>query len=188
MYRPGTFYVRADVFYQTLINSAGGEMVWLGGHRAFDRFDNYHLHIAMIASPSNENWYNRFYNLDEDFTRWGLRYGFISGSMGSGNSTNGSVNAMNYFNRPNLQFWNHLFSGSGMIEELFLGQEYFMDNYSRTFPWNAFWINSTSFTIGLLNAVGLEHRLSVEQIGRAIGIDNAFALQNFGVRGNSGEC
>jgi len=131
-----------------------------------------------------------FYGLNASFTRWGLRYAFISGGGEPGTGfwgfnpvrTIGQINANNYHERANRQFWNHLSSGVGIATNLFAGIRYFMDNHSRTFPYSARWTNSTSFTIGLVNAVGLSHGLSAEQVRQAWGINNAFAPRYFGIR------
>jgi len=63
---------------------------------------------------------------------------------------------------------------------LFAGLDYFMHNHSRTFAYSGFWTNSTSFIIGLTNAMGLNHGLSSTQIANSRGINNAFAARYFG--------
>jgi len=177
----GTIMVRADTFYNTIVGAAGGEMVFLGGHGAFGgTFSAYHMHIAMFVSPSNEHYYNMFHDEDADFTRWGLRFAYISGTMGFPLRTVGSINEANYMERADRQFWHHLSSGVGTATALLAGYEHFRDNHNLTFPYNGRWTNSTSYTIGLVNAVGLNHGLSAEQRARAWGFNNAFSARHFG--------
>jgi len=162
-------------------------MVFLGGHTAnFPFVSAYFMHIAMIVSSAHEDLYNKFKDRNEDFTSWGLRFMFLSGGAGAGfgginpGRTIGHVNISNYFQREDRRFWNHLYSDAGMIQQLFAGRNYFMDNHSRTFPYSGRWTNSTSFTIGLVNAMGLNHRLTPAQIANSWGINNAFDARYFG--------
>jgi len=172
--------VRADVFYRAFVNAAGGEMAFLGGHGAFDGlFNAYHMHIAMFAA-SGTDAYNRLHGENSEFTRWGLRFGFVSGTMGGFFRNHGSVNEANYMERADRRFFNHLSSGVGTTSALFTGYRHFMDNHSSTFVWNGRWTNSTSFTIGLVNAAGFNHGLSSAQVERAWGFNNAFAARYFG--------
>ena len=191
-FRGGRMHVRADVFYSTLVNAAGGEMTFLGGHGAFGgTFNAPHVFIAIFASPNNAHYYNMFYQLDPEFTRWGLRFAYISGTgeLGAmrvppytsiGMRTRGGINNNIYHDRPNLQFMNHLSSGIGMATQLFEGHSHFMRYHSNTFAWNGRWTNSTSFTIGLVNAMGLNHGLSAAQVRSTWGINNAFDARFFG--------
>ena len=84
--------------------------------------------------------------------------------------------------RADRQFFHHLSSGVGTAMGLFTAFDYFDDNHRRTFAYSGFWTNSTSFTIGLVNAMGLNHGLSSTQIANARGFDNAFAPRYFGRR------
>ena len=153
-------------------------MTFLGGHTAnIPGTNDFHMHIAMFVARGHAFYY------DDAFagnTRWGLRYAFISGTMGGFFRTQGDINRDSYLERANRQFWNRIHTGVGMVEQLFAAHDYFMKNHSSTFPWNGVWTNSTSFTIGLVNAVGLNHGLTSAQIARARGIDNAFAARYFG--------
>ena len=171
-YVSGNGWTHPDLIHNT-------EMIFLGGHGAFNgRFRAYHMHIAMFVSSGSSWWYHEaFVN---NTTRWGFRYAYISGTMGGFFRTEGAINAADYMGRANRQFWNHLYSGNGMVQQLFDGFHYFDDNHRRTFAYSGRWTNSTSFTIGLVNAVGLNHGLSSEQVARAWGINNAFDARYFG--------
>ena len=187
--RNGLVHVRADTFYSSVVNAAGGEMIFLGGHGAFDgRFQAYHMHIAMFVAYGHAFYGTRDFRYN---TRWGLRYAFISGGaqttlanilLGPAVSTVGVINSNAYLERADRRFWNHLHSGTGMVQQLFNAHNHFMDNYSRrrAFAYTGRWVNSTSYTIGLVNAVGLNHGLSSEQVARAWGINSAFAPRFFG--------
>ena len=172
--------VRADIFYQAFINAAGGEMVFLGGHGAFfGIFTAPHLHIAMFAAPGTDG-YNSLLEAGSNLTRWGLRHGYISGTMGGFARTRGQINGSAYMTRANRQFFNHLSSNVGTITALFDGYVHFRDNHNSTFAYSGRWTNSTSYTIGLVNAMGLNHGLSATQVRQAWGINNAFAARYFG--------
>ena len=170
----------AFTFYNALVNAAGGEMVFLGGHGAFGgTFNAPHLHIAMFAASGTDG-YNALIEAGSDLTRWGLRYGYISGTLGGFVRTRGQINGDDYMTRANRQFFNHLSSDVGTITALFAGFNYFETNHNNTFAYNGRWTNSTSYTIGLVNAMGLNHGLSATQVRQAWGINNAFAAQFFG--------
>ena len=162
-------------------------MTFLGGHGAFGgRFSAPHMFVAMFVSPTHQYYYNMFYEWEDTFTSWELRFGFFSGGGAPGFGginpvrTIGQENATNYLLRPDLLFWNHLSSDIGAVTSLNDGNRHFMGNHSRTFPYSGRWTNSTSFTIGLVNAVGLNHGLSAEQVRSAWGINNAFDARYFG--------
>ena len=178
-----TFMVRADTFYSTIVGAAGGEMVFLGGHGAFGgTFSAYHMHIAMFIS-GGDFWDDRAFANNE---RWGLRYAFISGTMGFPMRTVGAINNDSYLVRANRSFFNHLYSGTGMVQQLFSGHNHFMDNHRRTFAYSGLWTNSTSYTIGLVRSMGLSHGMSPAQIASSRGINNAFAPRYFGRLGRKG--
>ena len=176
----GHIQVRADFFYSTIVGAAGGEMSFLGGHGAFGgRFEAYHMFVAMFAAPGSDA-YSILQGAGGN-TRWGLRYGFISGGMGGFFNTIGEVNRADYLVRENRQFFHHLSSSVGTTATLFAGYRYFMANHSRTFAYSGRWTNSTSFTIGLVNSSGLYHGLSQAQRDRAWGFNNAFRFRYFGM-------
>ena len=85
-----------------------------------------------------------------------------------------------YMTRANRQFFHHLSSGPGTGAALFAGFDHFKDNHNNSFAYNALWTNSTSYTIGLVNAVGLNHGLSSAQIARSRGINNAISARHLG--------
>ena len=155
-------------------------MTFLGGHTAnLPLTDAYHMHIAMFVARGHDFFTTEHFRYN---TRWGHRCAFISGTAGGFLRTVGAINNDTYLERANRQFWNHLYTGVGMVEQMFDARNYFMNYHSRTFPWNGRWTNSTSFTIGLVNAMGLNHGLSSAQVARATGIGNAFAARYFGIR------
>ena len=173
-------------FITNTILRGGPEMILLGGHRAFDRFNAFHLHITMFASPASE-FYLKFYGWDSAFTILGLRYAFLSGTgtpgfrgIRPGMFSESTINNINYHNRANLQFIHHIHSGVGMVEALYFAHNHFMSYHNRSFPWNAGWTNSTSITLGLLGAVGLDHQLTAEQQRRAAGINRTIPPRYFG--------
>jgi len=175
-----SFFIRADLFYSTIVGAAGGEMAFLGGHNAnIPGFSAYHMHIAIFAAYGTDV-YSRLLEEGPDSTRWGLRYGFISGTAGGFSRTRGGVNLDTYMTRANRQFFNHIASGAGTGTDLLSGLDHFMGNHSNAFPWNGRWTNSTSFTIGLVNAMGHEHGLSSTQRANSWGINNAFSARYFG--------
>jgi len=192
--------VRADLFYRTIVNAAT-EMIFLGGHRAFDTFNAYHLHIAMFMSPDRFDYLSQNGNpshLAYFGTKWGgVRFAFLSGagtpgfswSRGAGLFAESGVNLNNYFERSNLQFFNHIHTGTGKIERLFNAHTHFSTYYSRNFFWGAIPIpmdpwsaNSTSVALGLLNAAGLDPGFTTEQQRRAIGRGSTIPSGFFGVR------
>jgi len=179
--------VRADTFYRSIVRAAGGEMVFLGGNNANIQLpggNDFHMHIAMFALPGTDG-YNALIEAGlegSDSTRWGLRFGYISGTAGGFARTRGQINGDDYMTRADRQFFNHLSSDAGTITALFAGFDYFEANHNNTFSYSGLWTNSTSYTIGLVNAVGLNHGLSSAQIARSRGIDNAFAPGFFGKR------
>ena len=76
----GAWQIRADLFYSSIVAAPGGEMTWLGGHiNNLGITSDYHMHIAMFAAPGTDA-YNRLRLENASSTRWGLRYGFISGT------------------------------------------------------------------------------------------------------------
>jgi RHS repeat-associated protein len=190
----GTFMVRADTFYQAIVRAAGGEIAFLGGHTAnIPGASAYHMHIAIFAAhvrDADNIAYNRLRRAGSENIRWGvIRYGYISGGssslIGLGGRTHGQINAttpqgITYMTRANRQFFHHLGSGAGTGANLFGGLDHFMDNHSNSFWWSGRWTNSTSFTIGLVNAMGHSHGLSATQIANSWGIDNAFSARHFG--------
>jgi len=186
--------VRADTFYSTIVYAAT-EIIFLGGHPGFDRFDAYHMHVSMFVSPRSR-FYNHvaFSGEDSNDPGWGnVRFASISGVgqprvIMAGHPprpiptlfAESRVNNQNYLDRNYLRFLNHLHTGTGMVQQLFDAHDYFYRFHRRRFAWNGFWTNSTSVTIGLVNAVGLDHGLSAEQQARATGFDNAILAQYFG--------
>jgi len=181
----GTFMVRADTFYKTIVDAAGGEMVFLGGNNANIQLpggSDFHMHIAIFAAHCADGTtaYNRLLEENPDNTRWGLRFGYISGTAGGFLRTRGQINGDTYMTRANRQFFHHLSSGPGTGTALFAGFDHFWNNHNNTFVYSGLWTNSTSYTIGLVNAVGLNHGLSSAQIERSRGINNAIAARHFG--------
>jgi len=72
----------------------------------------------------------------------------------------------------------------GMAGSLFNAHGHFEAHHSWTFqytPAGMSGFNSTSVTIGLLNAVGLDHRLSGSDRTRSVGINNPVPSRFFGV-------
>ena len=185
----GGISVRADLFYQTVLAAAGGEIAFLGGHTAnIPGASAYHMHIAIFAvqiRDADNIAYNRLRRAGSENIRWGvIRYGYISGGssslIGLGGRVIGGVNTSSYTTRANRQFFHHLGSGVGTGANLFGGLDHFMANHNRAFWWSGRWTNSTSFTIGLVNAMGHSHGLSATQIANSWGIDNAFSARHFG--------
>jgi len=183
----GRMQVTATAFYSAVVAAAGGEMTFLGGHNANiqapwgDRND-FHMHIAIFAAHCvyGTTAYNRLREENPNATRWGLRFGFISGTGGGFARTRGQINGDTYMTRRNRQFFHQLSSGPGTGLALFAGYDFFYRNHNNTFVYSGLWTNSTSYTIGLVNAVGLNHGLSSAQIARSRGINNAFAPRFFG--------
>jgi len=189
--RNDRIHVRADVFYSSVVNAAR-EITFLGGHSAFNVFPAYHLHISMFVSPNSAFYNNPYFRMNN---RWGnVRYAFLSGAGEFGYSLYhfgfihavSRVNSNHYLSRDGLRFINHLHTGTGVIRDLFAAHEHFAANYSRRFPWNPIPIpgiggaNSTSITIGLLNAVGLNHGLTSAHQRRAVGIGSTVHPRFFG--------
>ena len=174
--------VRADTFYSTVVNAAT-EMIFLGGHHAFGGLPAYHLHVSMFVSP------NSYFFTHPDFieTGWGnVRLATISGTGEFGISRNilhavSAINSSHYITRDNLLFKNHLHTGEGMVQQLFNAHEHFGRFHNRRFmytPAGLLGRNSTSVTIGLLNAVGLDHGMTGRP--RAVGIQSAIGSIFFG--------
>jgi len=175
----GRMMVRADTFYSAIVNAAT-EIIFLGGHNAFDILPAYHLHVSMFVSRDSAFHANAYFT-----ERWsGVWHATLSGTGVLGLSRNlygiyavSQVNSSDYFNRNNLRFINHLHTGVGMVEQLFNAHDHFTTYHSRRFGYGPAGVtinrvNSTSITIGLLNAVGLDHGLTPAQQRRAVGIQS----------------
>jgi len=172
----GTYFVRADVFYRTIVEAAGGEIIFLGGHGAFvERNPALHIHIVMFTTSDD------FFNNSAFNTRWdGVRFATISGHgewalSPLGWWTISQVNRQPYLDRAGLRVLNHIHTGPGKIKELFEAHEHFNDYYNRSFvyrpaPLEEGHFNSTSIIISMLNAVGLEHGLTATLRLQAVGI------------------
>ena len=177
-------YVRADTFYSTVVNAAR-EMVFLGAHGGVARHNPVpHLHISMFISENSRYWSDSAF---ADNTRWGnVRFATISGGASRSIHVISVINSMNYLDRAGLRFVNHLYTGTGMITQLFEAHNHFMDNHSRSFNYallparRAPAFNSTSMVISLLNAIELDHRMTNSQRRFAIGIGSEIHPRNFG--------
>ena len=138
----------------------------------------------MFVSENSSYWNHDAF---EGSTRWGsVRFATISGGASRSIHAISEVNRREYLDRAGLRFINHLHTGTGMITQLFEAHNHFMDHHSSRFPYAplptrgspAF--NSTSITISLLNAVGLDHRMSSSQQRWAVGMGSHIHSRYFG--------
>jgi len=124
--------VRADVVYPGIVHAAGGEIVFLGGHRAFYGhpilFGSLHTYLKMFVSERSNHWGGDYFgdthdlddNPRENTTRWGLQFATLSGIAPEGSSGIMRI----YGNAPyDLRFDNtvlmqHLSSDVGAIDDL----------------------------------------------------------------------
>ena len=169
-------------------------MIFLGAHGGVVRRNPVpHLHISMFAAPGTDA-YARFYGLNANNVRWGnVRYGFISGSARGGRTGNryavSEINRLSnnrsYLERPGLQWINHLYTGIGMVSQLFAAHSHFDTNHGTSFryfpiPLTRSQFNSTSITISLLDSVGLSHGMSPSQQRWARGANRHISAEHFG--------
>ena len=178
---------RGGSFVTDTVMRGSSEMVTLGGHSAFGFMPAPHLHISMFITSRSSSWWDSEYFSGNSLLGDTIRFATISGTgelgltwrLGVGYLTS-EVNRRRYFERDNLLFVNHLYSGSGMVQGLFEAHNHFSTYYNRRFGYTAN-RNSTSVVVGLLNAVGLDHGFTEEQERRALGTNRAIRPRFFGV-------
>ncbi|MCL2578345.1 MAG: hypothetical protein FWE27_09945 [Defluviitaleaceae bacterium] len=124
--------VRADAFYRRIVNAAGGEVVFLGGHLAFDGnpilFGSLHTYVKMFVSQASNHWGNGYFGAPHDLyhddrentTKWGLQFATLSGIAMEGNSGIMHIhgNAPYDLRFDNTAIMQHLYSGVGAIDDL----------------------------------------------------------------------
>ncbi|MCL2576487.1 MAG: hypothetical protein FWE27_00345 [Defluviitaleaceae bacterium] len=124
--------VRADVFYPRIVNAAGGEIVFLGGHRAFYGhpilFGSLHTYVKMFVSERSNHWGRGYFgdaldlegNPRENTTRWGLQFATLSGIVPSGGLDIMLIhgNAQYDLRFDNTVLKRHLSSEVGAIDDL----------------------------------------------------------------------
>jgi hypothetical protein len=152
------------------------EMIMLGAHGAFaGAVSVYHMHIAMfVTEESRSVWENEAFQEFNSLLGGSIRVAYISGGMPVRPYLALELNRQDYINRRNLfgridepYFVNHVFSGTGMANQLLDAQVFFEREGGPNFRYwavpGAHWgdvYNSTSVTISLLNALDLEHGIS----------------------------
>lgn len=196
--RDGRMHVRADTFYSAIVGEAQ-EIMFLGGHPAMDRAPAAHMNISMFMSSGRYNHLTRsgaprYLAYFSDNIRWGsVRYAHISGGATNENwqaaipfvtTAISTANREAYLDRSGLMFLNHLYTGTGMVTQLFAAHHHFMDNHSARFrytiiPGNV-GFNSTSVTVSLLSSVGLCHGLSDQRFVQHLGSHRTIAPRHFG--------
>jgi len=201
------FMVRADVFYSAVVNAAQ-EIMFLGGHSALGGLPIPHMHISMFVSKNSPYWYHPAFN--SFGIRWGsVRHATISGNAQNDNllavvGVTRAISEVNrvdragvgYLDRSGLMFLNHLHTGTGMVTQLFAAHNHFMYDSNMRFPYalvpgHGIWgttppgfglprYNSTSVTLSLLGAVGLNHGLSLSQQAQYLGSHRRISPHHFG--------
>ena len=171
----GVMYVRADVFYSTIVEKAE-EMIFLGEHTAMVNIDInpfQHASIIMFVSPNHI-----LYSLDdfESNERWGgVRYATIGGESGVfEHYIRGTVNRPSDrdLSNKNAMQWIHSDGGRnlGKAQSLLDANNYFNTNHQRQLRYHISAVpevyryptmrvvqryNSNSYARGLLNAIGI---------------------------------
>jgi len=176
-------FVNGATFWSQIVNAAQ-EIIFLGGHGGVVPINPiYHLHVTMFVSRSSPYWDHPDFNYFEPIFGGNVRFAHLSGGASDegirallGLSTAVSaVNRQNYLERSNLRFLNHLHTGRGMITNLFAAHVHFDTYHSTHFQYvllpSGIGHNSTSITLSLLNAVGLNHGLTWGQRRLAIGMN-----------------
>jgi len=168
------------------------ELIFLGAHGGVVPGNPiYHLHVTMFISSDHEMWNNSYfvYNSERSpLMNDTLRFATVSGGAPgpAPRFVISEFNRLDYMNRFDSRFQDEIHSGSGMVTAIFEAHTHFYDNYRTNFRYFALpeihpgdRYNSTSITISLLNAVGLDHgmnwlRTNVQSAGIRSQIDPAY--------------
>jgi len=157
------------VVYPRIVHAAGGEIVFLGGHRAFNNPAGLlHVYVKMFITQNSEHWGEGYFRDNKDETdRIRTVFGFQYASLGGG-TLDPIYDPRNLWtlrcfgNRPsdllldNVVLMRHISSGIGAIDNLMeahnfsRGQPPFFYNVSGETGYN-----SGSIISGLLHATGL---------------------------------
>jgi len=117
----GKPFVRADVFYSSVVRAAGGEMVFLGGHPAFDGWffamGSLHTYAMMFVSSESVHWNARYFENNE---KWGLQYATLGGTASQATDMRLQIvaNVASDLEFDKRTFQKHLFTGKGAIDKL----------------------------------------------------------------------
>jgi len=161
--------IRADVFYPRIVNAAGGEIVFLGGHRAFNNpLDLLHVYVKMFILQNSKHWGEDLFDENRDEadrirTVFGFQYATLGGGTVPPIYNPANLWTLRCFgNREtdlqldNVVLMRHISSGVGAIDDLMeayrfsLKQPPFFYNVSGETGYN-----SGSIISGLLHATGL---------------------------------
>jgi len=183
--------VRADVFFNTIVESAGGSMTFVGGHPAFQDMAarNRHTYVKMFVSESSEHWNGNIFRsrinsegVLRENTRWGLRFATFGGTRIYDNTLQIVANVANDINFDNTVFKQFIISGDCAIRRLIAAQAYARNQEGWLYAsllvpgvWGPH--VSNNITSGLLHAAGI-HPGSINL--RALGWDFPTPLSFFG--------
>jgi hypothetical protein len=152
------FTARADFIYSTIVNEAN-EMLFLTGHKAFGGWavGALHMTLFMFIGEGSDYWGT------DNFAgnvRWGIQYATIGGTA-VGRHLGGVINKT-----EDLAFgtkvypMQHLHTGAGKVKQVFNSFNHFATHSSRSYGYNPFGNNSSTYLRGLLRSVNIRPTIS----------------------------